>query len=146
MLFRSIVLAEVLLDVRGAGAALPAFRRIVTANALRPGTRLDHGTYDSVKDELRRTAATLGYAEANFSRSEIEVDEPNRRASVALVLDTGPRYAFGRTNVAEVGLDETFVRRYLRYAERAPYDATELLRTQFALDRSEEHTSELQSH
>lgn len=132
-----IVLAEVVLDVRGAGAALPSFRRIVTSNALRPGTRLDHGTYDSIKDELRRTAATLGFAEANFARSEIEVDEPNRRASVALVLDTGPRYAFGRTNVEEIGLDETFVRRYLRYTEQAPYDATELLRTQFALDDSQ---------
>lgn len=136
-----VMLTEVILDVRGPGASLAAFQRTLATRALRPGERLDHAAYDSVKDELRRTAATLGFAEASFARSELEVDPPNRRASIALVLDTGPRYAFGHTHVEEVGLDEEFVRRYLRYRENEPYDATELLRTQFALDDSQYFSS-----
>ncbi|MEY3465361.1 MAG: autotransporter assembly complex protein TamA [Steroidobacteraceae bacterium] len=136
-----VVLAEVLLDVRGPGATNPAFRRILEARSLRTGARLQHALYDGIKDELRRTAATLGYAEATFARSELEVDAQNRRAQIALVLDTGPRYSFGKTRVEEVGLDEDFVRRYLRFAQGAPYDAGELLRTQFALDDSQYFSS-----
>ena len=136
-----VIVAEVLLDVRGPGASHPAFERTLATRALRPGARLEHATYDGIKDELRRTAATLGFAEANFTRSELEVDAPNHRANIALVLDTGPRYSFGATHVEERGLDEDFVRRYLRYADGAPYDATELLRTQFALDDSQYFSS-----
>ena len=62
------------------------------------------------------------------------VDPPNYRANVALELDTGERYRFGATTIQQKVVDESLERRYLRYHEGEPFDLTQVLRTQFALD------------
>jgi translocation and assembly module TamA len=86
---------------------------------------------------MLRTAATLGYAEAKLTRSELRVDPTKLAASAALVLETGPRYRFGTTLIEQTTLDEGLLRRYVRFSDGTPYDATQLLRTQFALDDSQ---------
>jgi translocation and assembly module TamA len=54
-----------------------------------------------------------------------------------LELDTGARYSFGTTTIAQNAIREPQLRRYLRYHDGEPYDAGKLLRTQFALDDSQ---------
>lgn len=132
-----VILREVKLEVLGPGEEHPAFRDILEKNPLRVGARLDHASYDTLKDSLRRTAATLGYVEAKLTVSELRVDPPNRSATVHLRIETGPRYSFGSTTIEQRSLDESLLRRYLRFNEQQPYDATQLLRTQFALDDSQ---------
>jgi translocation and assembly module TamA len=65
------------------------------------------------------------------------VDLASHSARIRLALETGPRYSFGATGITQESLDEDFLRRYLRYSESDPYDASQLLRTQFALDDSQ---------
>ena len=148
MLFRSrarividpgppVIIDDVAVGVTGPGAEHPAFRALLDKPALRRGDRLDHATYDGLKAELRRLAATLGYAEAKFTASEMLVDIASHSARIQLALETGPRYAFGATVIRQESLEDGFLRRYLRYRESEPYDASQLLRTQFALDDSQ---------
>jgi translocation and assembly module TamA len=132
-----VILEDVSIEVSGPGVEHPSFRAILDAPRLRRGERLNHATYDGVKSELRRLAATLGYAEAKLTASEMLVDLASHSARVRLALETGPRYAFGATSITQESLDEDFLRRYLRYREAEPYDASQLLRTQFALDDSQ---------
>ncbi len=136
-----VVMDKVEVSVLGPGATDPAFVSITSNPPLRPGARLNHAAYDTIKGALQRTAATLGYMDARLVRNELSVDPPNHRASATLVLETGFRYRFGKTSIEQKVINETVLRRYVRYAQDEPYDATEVLRTQFALDDSQYFSS-----
>jgi len=131
------MMQDVILRVEGPGLEHPAFQELLRDPPLRVGKRLDHAAYDSIKDSLRRTAATLGFVEAQLTTSELRVDPELKTATATLILQTGPRYSFGSTIIEQRSLDESLLRRYLRYEDGSPYDATQLLRTQFALDDSQ---------
>lgn len=132
-----VMMQDVTLRVEGPGLEHPAFKDILRDPPLRVGKRLDHAAYDSIKDSLRRTAATLGFMEAQLTTSELRVDPELKTATATLILQTGPRYSFGSTLIEQRSLEESLLRRYLRYEDGAPYDANQLLRTQFALDDSQ---------
>lgn len=132
-----VMMQDVTLRVEGPGLEHPAFKDILRDPPLRVGKRLDHAAYDSIKDSLRRTAATLGFVEAQLTTSELRVDPELKTATATLILQTGPRYSFGSTLIEQRSLEESLLRRYLRYEDGAPYDANQLLRTQFALDDSQ---------
>ena len=132
-----VLIDDVTVEVSGPGLEHPAFRAVLDALPLRRGARLNHATYDGLKGELRRLAATLGYAEARLTANEMLVDLASHTARIRLAMETGPRYSFGATTITQRSLEEDLLRRYLRFRESDPYDATELLRTQFALDDSQ---------
>src|SRR6185437_8977420 len=119
------------------GAGKRLFTRITSRLPLHAGEPLNQADYDGVKNDLLRTAATYGYIDATLTRHELLVDPAAHTASVALELQTGVRYRFGATTIDQHTVREKLVRRYLRYREGAPFDLTEVLRTQFALDDAE---------
>ncbi|MEZ5459778.1 MAG: BamA/TamA family outer membrane protein [Steroidobacteraceae bacterium] len=134
---RRIVLDDVDLVIEGAGADDPAFVAIRQNTALRAGRPLRHGDYDATRNALLRTAANFGYLDAKLTRAELRVDPPSYTATATLHFATGPRYRFGSTDIQQDTINESLARRYLRYRDEQPFDASELLRTQFALDDSQ---------
>jgi translocation and assembly module TamA len=136
-----VVLDNVSVIIRGAGANDPVFTRIVASRTLLKGKRLEHAAYEKVKSDLQLAAATYGYLDARLLRNELQVDPVARRANVFLELDSGERYNFGATTLDQSAIRDAQLRRYLRYREGEPYDAGKLLRTQFALDDSQYFTS-----
>ena len=123
---KPVILEDVSVEVTGPGVEHPSFRALLDAPRLRRGERLNHATYDGVKSELRRIAATLGYAEAKLTANEMLVDLASRSARVRLALETGPRYSFGATGITQESLDEDFLRRYLRSSCEASYGSDSL--------------------
>lgn len=123
------------IDVRvdGPGEADPQFQRILR-HLPSAGTRLNHADYEAIKTELQRTATTYGYFDAKMVRNELVVDPPNHKANIALELDSGERYRFGKTTIRQDAIKDGLVRRYLRYREGDLFDLTQVLHTQFALD------------
>ena len=134
---RPVILKKVDVRVVGPGAESPLFTRITSSLPFHTGAALNQSQYDGVKGDLLRTAATYGYLDATLTRHELLVDPTARTASIALELDTGVRYHFGATAIEQHAVREKLVRKYLRYREGDPFDLTEVLRTQFALDDSE---------
>ena len=132
-----VLLKKVDVRVVGPGAGSPLFTRITSSLPLHTGEPLNQPAYDGVKGDLLRTAATYGYLDATLTRHELLVDPSARTASITLELDTGVRYHFGATTIEQHAVREKLVRKYLRYREGDPFDLTEVLRTQFALDDSE---------
>ena len=124
------------IDVRvdGPGETDPLFQRILGQLPLHSGQRLNHKSYEDIKNDLQRTAATYGYFDAKLIRNELVVDPPNHKANIALEMETGERYRFGTTTIKQRVIRESLVRRYLRYHDGEPFDLTQVLRTQFALD------------
>lgn len=132
-----VILRGVSVRVIGPGAKARRFRRITSNLPFHTGERLDEGAYESVKNDLLQTAATYGYLDAKLTRHELHVDPAAHTASIALELQTGVRYRFGNTTIRQQAVSEKLVRRYLRYRKGQPFDLTQVLRTQFALDDSE---------
>lgn len=129
-----VLIDQVDVKVDGPGATDPLFERITDKSPLHAGDRLNHATYESVKGDLQRTAATYGYLDAKLVRNELVVDPKNHKANIALEMETGERYRFGVTSIEQTSVRDSLVRRYLRYKEGDYFDMTQVLRTQFALD------------
>ena len=129
-----VLIDKIDVKVDGAGATDPLFQRITSNPPLHAGDRLSHATYESLKSDLQRTAATYGYLDAKLTRNELVVDPKNHTANVALEMETGERYRFGPTTIEQTSVKDALVRRYLRYHEGDYFDLTQILRTQFALD------------
>ena len=137
---KPILMEAVDVQVTGPGAVDPLFQRITTRLPLHPGDRLDHSLYDGIKSDLQRTAATYGYLDGKMTRNELIVDPKNHSAKAQLALETGQRYLFGATMIEQAAVSDALVRRYLRYTQGDPFDLTQLLRTQFALDDAQYFT------
>jgi translocation and assembly module TamA len=131
---RPVVVTSIEVKVTGPGETDPLFVRVLGHPLLKPGDRLNQAAYDGIKSDLQRTAATYGYFDARLTRNELLVDPPNYTARIALELETGDRYRFGPTTITQDVVKESLVRRYLRYHAGDPFDLTQVLRTQFALD------------
>jgi translocation and assembly module TamA len=133
----AVVVTAVDVKVTGPGASAEYFTRLVESPPIRPGERLSHAAYEQLKGGLQRTAAAYGYFDSRLVKNELLVDPPNRTAEVRLELATGVRYRFGTTSIEQDVIDNALIRRYMRYEQDEPFQAAELLRTQFALDDSQ---------
>jgi translocation and assembly module TamA len=133
---KPVIVDKVEVKVTGPGAADPVFTGITNDLPIQSGDRLSHSNYESLKGGLLRAAATYGYLDARMLRNEMRVDPQAHVADVAIEFETGERYRFGETTITQHAIEEPLVRRYLRYQADDPFNATELLRTQFALDDS----------
>jgi translocation and assembly module TamA len=131
-----IVVDKVDVKVTGPGANDPVFTSITNDLPIQENDRLNHASYESLKGGLLRAAATFGYLDARMLRNEMRVDPQGHSAEVEIALETGERYRFGPTSITQTAIEEPLARRYLRYQEGEPFNASELLRTQFALDDS----------
>ncbi len=127
---------HVSVEVEGPGAGDPAFEAIKAQKALREGMRLNHGTYEEVKSSLINAAAANGYLAARLVPNPLLVDVAAHSASIDLKLETGPQYHFGAVSIEQSVIRPALMQRYLRFKEGEPYNVSQLLRTQFALDDS----------
>ncbi|MGD9598031.1 MAG: autotransporter assembly complex family protein [Steroidobacteraceae bacterium] len=134
---RPVTLGKVDVRITGPRAGDPVFRDILEHLPLQEGSQLRHQAYEQLKSTLQRSAAGYGYLDARLARHELLVDPPNHTASVFIEFETGERYRFGATDIAQDVIRPELMRKYLRYREGQAYDAAELLRTQFALDDSQ---------
>jgi translocation and assembly module TamA len=131
---RAVRLSEVTIAVTGDGKDDDRVTTELNKRALRPGQRLDHGSYDSFKNNLLRAATSSGYLEAHWLENDLLIDKVERRAYVTLQLDTGPRYYFGTISIEQDVVDPDMMQRLLRMREGDPYDLDALLQTQYVLD------------
>jgi translocation and assembly module TamA len=132
-----VVVEKVDVNVTGPGARDERFTKITNDLPIHQGDRLNHSDYEKIKGDLLRTALNYGYLDARMVRNEMRVDPQARIASIAIEFETGEPYKFGATTIKQDVVDDALVRRFLRYHENQPFNAGELLRTQFALDDSQ---------
>jgi translocation and assembly module TamA len=127
------------ISINGPGANDPIFDGVRQQTALKSGARLSHESYEAVKGEMIRAAAANGYLDAHLlgdDDTHMLVNPAAHTADIDLRLDTGPRYSFGDIDIDQDVIRPGLMRRFLRFREGDPYNVTELLRTQFALDDS----------
>ena len=112
--------------VRGAGAELSVFARLLESSSIEIGQRLQHDAYEALKSRFQVAAHEYGFFEAEIAESAIRVDRPNHSAEIVLVLETGPRYRFGELKISDHVLDERLLLRYVDFQEGAPFEQRRL--------------------
>jgi len=100
------------------------------------GAPIDHGAYEQLKRRLSDLARERGYAEARFPEGRIDVYPDEHVADVVLQFDSGPRYAFGSTELTQDVLTEELASSYLTFTEGEPYDARRLVDVYATLSNS----------
>jgi translocation and assembly module TamA len=120
-------------SVTGAAEQDPTFTAALAEGGLAAGAVLDHGAYDRLKRRLTDLARERGYADAQFTASRIDVYPDEHAADIALHLESGPRYAFGRTELTQEVLTEQLASSYFTFREGEPYDARQLVDVYAAL-------------
>lgn len=121
------------IGIEGAGADDPGLARARAGIDLAPGQPLHHARYEDAKRRLLEAALRRGYLDARWRTGELRIDPGAGTATVELALETGPRYRFGEVTVEQDILDDSFVRRYIRFRPGDPFDRDALLELEYAL-------------
>lgn len=125
------------IQLEGQGKDEKVLQEAVEEFPLRIGSVLDHQQYEAGKQKLSSIALQLGYRDVSLSKHVILVDRQTRSASIDIVLDTGPRYLFGKTTFSADFLNHDLLRRMLPYKEGDPYSHRLLTRFRQSLLGSE---------
>jgi translocation and assembly module TamA len=125
-------------DVRLTGEAESdaPFAAALAEAGLATGAVLNHGAYEQLKRRWSDLARERGFAEAELVINRIDVYPDEHAADVTLLFDSGPRYRFGRTELAQEVLTEQLAASYLTFREGEPYDTRQLTDAYAALANS----------
>ncbi|MCK0155496.1 autotransporter assembly complex protein TamA [Alcanivorax sp. S6407] len=128
----AVILARADIRLKGEAAGDPVFQRLVDEDTLYIGERLQHDRYTRLKRSLQQSLINRGYMEGSLTRHELNVDTVTRKASIVLVVESGPRYRFGKVDVSGSALDPELIDAYVQFREGQPFDSKRVLETQQA--------------
>jgi translocation and assembly module TamA len=123
------------LQIRAEGEGEALLKDTLAELPLQVGAQVNHGDYEAAKERLSQGAFQLGFLDAEFKESRLEIDIAAQQAHAVITLKTGPRYYFGKVTLqGQDKLDEAFLRRYLDLPEGQPFDPRKVLTSQFNLN------------
>jgi len=128
----AVILQRADIRIRGDAANDPAFNQLVATAQLAIGQRLQHDQYTSLKKNLQQQLISRGYVQGKLTRNQLSVDTRKRQATIALHMDSGPRYDFGAITLTGSELRDKLVDAYVSFHEGEPFDSKQLLETQQA--------------
>ncbi len=105
-----------------------AFKTIVNQFPLKEGDVLRHMNYEQGKAALFNYAIDHGYLDANYQRSEIQVDMVSYTATIILILDTAKRYRFGKVTFEQDTFNDNLLRTYLPFSEGEFYSTEKFVK------------------
>lgn len=119
----SMQVAELDVQVTGAGAEDPQFREWRSAWPLGSGAALDQTAWEQAKRDAMEIASARGYLGARFVDHRLELDLEDNTANVFLTLETGPRYVMGDVDFGQHGLKPGILEYAPRFEKGDPYTA-----------------------
>lgn len=132
-----VIVRNVTIQLSGAGRDDTTFTDYLKTLPLKSGDQLNQPAYESIKQTLQELAAHHGYIDARFTRSVLRVDPQKHWADIDLMFDTGEAYYFGEVTFIQNFMRTSFLNRYITFKPGDPYDASQLLNLQYALNDSD---------
>ena len=121
---------EIALRLDGEAQADPQMQQLLAAFPLERGGVLQHGPYLEFTRRLETLARARGYAKAHFTSQRVDVYVDEGAADIEVVLDSGPRYAFGDVTFDTDALSQDVLNRFVGFVSGEPYDSTLVTRLQ----------------
>jgi len=110
---------------------------LIKTTPLKRNHVLKHTLYESFKHALLGRALQLGYLDAVYNKTEIEIDLSQNTANIVMELDTGPRYAFGEVTFNNPPYKIDYLKRYIPFTKGEPYTTEQILVFQRALTETD---------
>jgi translocation and assembly module TamA len=124
-------LSQVEVSIMGPGSGTEQLRELLAGFPLAAGDVLRHDYYEEAKGRMEARAIDLGFLDAEYRTHVIRVWRTEQRAEIELLLDTGPRYLFGATNLQGAeSYPQRFLERYLAFAPGDVFSFERLGQTQ----------------
>ena len=116
------------MDVRidGPGGSRPEFETLRANVPIAVGSTLSHAGYEQYKRRFNDTAGQLGYFDARFTTSRIDVYPQERQADIVLVFDTGNRYRFGSVTFEQDVISVDLAERFIDFSPGQEYDVSRI--------------------
>ncbi len=115
----------------------PAFSDLAANLPLQQGGVFNHLEYESIKNNLAELAATRGYFQARFVERRVEIDLDSYEARVRIHYEGGPRYNFGEVSLQQDVIDPALLQRYIPFKQGEPYNLSQVIELQHALNDSD---------
>jgi translocation and assembly module TamA len=126
------------LRVTGPGGENPDLKHLVASFPLKVGDVLNQAKYQKAKEEMRTKALNLGYLGAEYASHVIRLNRGQRKAEIDLILETGPKYMFGKVIWEGPQLyPASFLQRFLDFKPGEPYSYSKVYQTQLNLINSD---------
>ena len=133
---RPVLVRSVAVGVDGPGAALPEFEALRVNVPIAAGSVFSHAEYDQYKSRFTNAAGRLGFFDAKFVTSRIDVYPGEFAADIVLNFETGIRYRFGSVTFDQEVINPELAERYIDFEPGQDYEVLrirklneELLRT-----------------
>lgn len=124
--------------IHGPGAQEKKLKDFLNVFPLKEGDILRQDKYDEAKGAFKAQALDLGYLDADFSIHVIRVSQTEAKASIELVLETGPLYRFGEVTFTGASIyPEFYLRRYLNFKSGEVFSYSKISQTQLNLINSD---------
>ena len=134
-----VLISEVDIRITGAGKDDESLRKEISRFKfpLRQGDILDHQQYEKGKKSLSSKVIAFGYRNVIFKKSLLRVNRRQLSAKIELILDTGPRYMFGKTEFDVDFISTRLLNRMLPYKEGEPYSPRKIVQMRQAFLNSD---------
>ncbi|WP_010489989.1 autotransporter assembly complex protein TamA [Pseudomonas sp. S9] len=130
-------LRNVVVQVDGPAGELSQFKLPKDAH-LKSGDVLNHGAYEAVKRYILTQASRYGFFAGKFTSQQLDIDPQAGIADVALIYESGPRYAFGDVTFSgDYELDNELLHRMVPFAPNTPYNSDKIAELYQALRSSD---------
>jgi translocation and assembly module TamA len=128
---KPVRLTSVTVEIKGPGMEEAKLKDLVATFPLREGDILRQDRYEEAKAALLVQARILGYLDADYSVHLIRLSEREARASLDLLLETGPQYRFGEVTFSGApDYPDSFLRRYLAFLPGEVFSQDKVSQTQ----------------
>jgi translocation and assembly module TamA len=131
------LIEKMTVEVQGDGETDAAIKARISDLPIKQGGQLLHRRYDDAKSDLLSAARGQGYLDAAFSVNKIIVNTETHRATIHLLVETGPRYTLG--DVTFEGTDlypEKLLRRYISFKPDEIFSYDKIGKTQINFTNS----------
>lgn len=132
----STKISQVDVRVIGDGGKDPNILTYLHGQPLKVGSPFNTMTYEHTKKELLQAANDSGYIDAVYVEKAIRIDLKSEKASIVLVLDTGPKYFFGPTMFEDSPFNYRFMKRMVMFSEHETFSRKKIVEIQQALEKS----------
>lgn len=130
-------LRNVVVQVDGPAGELSQFKLPKDAH-LKSGDVLNHGAYEAVKRYILTQASRYGFFAGKFTSQQLDIDPQAGIADVALIYESGPRYAFGDVTFSgDYELDNELLHRMVPFAPNTLYNSDKIAELYQALRSSD---------
>lgn len=117
----------IILQAEGPGQNNCDLKKLLTTSKLITTRILVHEDYENAKEELLANFNAAGYLQAEFAKHVIEIDRTKEQANIILIINTGPRYKFGKITFIDSVYTDDFLIRFAPFKPGDPYELQKLI-------------------